>query len=136
MAKRSRQPDKARNKREQSLRAAAAAETARIQRANGWRRPEGRTTRFEAWMCFNCGHLCDAASSILEDATPAEGDVSACINCAEPSILRDGVWMPARAEDIANLTPEVRRELLTHQWAIEEMHKVKGKPEGRRSGRV
>jgi hypothetical protein len=95
-----------------------------------------KETRFKPWLCFACGHKCDAASSILGDHVPSEGDLSACINCTVPSILRNGTWTLARSEDLARLDPEERRDLLKHQWAIEEMHRVMGKPGGGGQGRA
>lgn len=96
------------------------------------RRGDGLTTRFPPWMCHACGHLCSAASSLLYDAVPGEGDVCACINCAAPAILRNGKWVKPSDADWAEIEPETRRELTLHQIAIRDMHATVGRPSDRR----
>ena len=89
-----------------------------------------RTTRMAPWLCYRCGYLFDAASSLFADAVPKESDVSACMNCGAPLILRAGRFVQLTAGDWAALEPEVRRELTETQFAITHMHRTLGRPLG------
>jgi hypothetical protein len=80
------------------------------------------------WLCHHCGHMLDAASSLFHDVAPKEGDVSACINCGSPLILRAGRFAPLTAADWGELEPEVRRELTQTQLMIAHMHATIGRP--------
>ena len=44
-------------------------------------------TIHEPAECWKCGYVVDAATSIDEDATPTEGDVSVCIACGVPGVF-------------------------------------------------
>jgi hypothetical protein len=78
-------------------------------------------------MCFACGHMMDAASSLTApDDAPGEGDLAACINCAAVAELRGGSWV--RFTNWGRLTPEERRDVTLHQTAIRAMHGVVGRP--------
>ena len=93
---------------------------------------DGLTTRYKEWLCFNCGYMCSAASSMLYDAVPGEGDISACINCGAVSILRDGKWVKPTEAEWAEVDREARRDIALHQLAIAEMHQTMGRPSDRK----
>jgi hypothetical protein len=76
-----------------------------------------KTTRTKSWMCGSCGYVMDAASALRSDATPKEGDLSICMNCGEPYTLDAGRWRKATAAELAELSPEERRDLTEHQMA-------------------
>jgi hypothetical protein len=95
------------------------------------------TTREKPWLCGSCGHLCDAASSLVDDSlVPKDGDMSVCIGCAAPHQRRAGVWTPMQMEDLAQLTRGERKELNRTRRAVQTMLAVMGPPPGRPGGFV
>jgi hypothetical protein len=104
-------------------------------RAQRKRAREPDSTRYPPWLCWTCGHLCDAASCLREPwLTPKEHDIAVCIACGAVTRLRNGKWLPIKAADIALLDPEERRDLVEHQVSVQLMLAVLGKPAGRRGG--
>jgi len=74
-------------------------------------------TRFDSWMCGACGYVMDAAGPLDGDATPTEGDLAICMNCGTPFTLDAGKWRKATEAELAELSPEERRDLTEHQMA-------------------
>jgi hypothetical protein len=74
------------------------------------------TTFFKPWMCSRCGYVMDAASALGENAVPAQGDVSICLNCGALYMLDDRrLWRAVTPADLAMLEPAFRREITTIQ---------------------
>ena len=67
--------------------------------------------RFDPWMCGDCGYVMDAAGPLDGDATPTEGDLAICMNCGTPYTLDAGKWRTSTAAELAELSPEERRDL-------------------------
>ena len=85
--------------------------------------PDGKTRRFEPWPCPGCGYVMDAASdSTREEALPKEGDLSVCLNCAMPFVLRDDRWRELTDDELLALSLAEKRELSRVQIAVREFH--------------
>ena len=95
------------------------------------------TTREPPWMCHSCGYLMDAASLVwqngLPNPAPDEGDYSLCMNCGECHVRHGARWLRITATELAEMTPENRRQVTTGQLAIA---RVIDRDLSKRGGRV
>jgi hypothetical protein len=48
------------------------------------------TTTMPTTPCPSCGELLDAATSMLEDAVPSDGDINVCIQCGHIMVFENG----------------------------------------------
>lgn len=76
------------------------------------------TGREQAWMCVQCGYVCDAYDSFTSPGTePSEGDISLCMNCGRVYTRHDDRWQPMTTAEREALHPENRREIEELEWA-------------------
>lgn len=82
------------------------------------------TTRFEHEpKCPVCGHMLDAATRLEEDdAVPAPGDLTVCIQCVSPlTFTEDMRYQFVDADAFIELPDDSRIELARYMRAIHTM---------------
>jgi hypothetical protein len=69
-------------------------------------------TREPPRLCLACGYETNAVAPFDPGhrATPAEGDLSLCMNCGAPYARHGLAWVPMTDAERAALTDEVREE--------------------------
>ena len=76
-----------------------------------------KETRYAPWMCSTCGYMMDAASHMTKNATPKENDLSICMNCGAPYVMRSGKWKATTLAELRNLPPDLKREIMRIEFA-------------------
>jgi hypothetical protein len=76
--------------------------------------------------CWLCKVEFDAASDILGDERPAEGDVSICLDCGAPGIFTKSlVVRQSNPDELTRLLQS--EEVVRHMLAVALVHKGKKK---------
>jgi NMD protein affecting ribosome stability and mRNA decay len=84
------------------------------------------TVRYEPWRCASCNHEMDSASHPLDDeAVPSEGDVSVCLRCGYPHLLKQGQWVGITDNELISLSLEEKRAVSYMQLMVREFNKRK-----------
>lgn len=75
-------------------------------------------TFFKPWLCSRCGYLMDCTDTADgSPQAPEQGDVSLCMNCGAPYTLKGDAWRLMTSAELADLTPQERRELTMAEMA-------------------
>lgn len=86
----------------------------------------------EPMICSECGYTFDTSTSAYgKDKTPAEGDLSICLNCGGAMMLDSGRWRSMTFDEIVDLDPTERAQLFKVQ-AMQRMLKETGMGDLRR----
>lgn len=66
------------------------------------------------WSCSECGYSMDAASAPgHENAVPAAGDVSMCLNCGHLYIRRESSWDEPSVDEYLAMPADVKQTIET-----------------------
>lgn len=91
------------------------------------------------WMCARCGYLMDACSVMFDNddsRAPADGDVSLCLNCAQPFVRADARWRVMTPVEIAALPAPMRRQIAQGTVAVWAVRSHRGTDLSKRGGRT
>jgi ribosomal protein S27AE len=80
-----------------------------------------KTNHDDPWLCHSCGYMMDAHSAVGSDsATAKEDDLSICLNCGAVYVRHGKRWAAISVAELADLDPEIRRELALIQAVRDE----------------
>lgn len=78
------------------------------------------------WMCWKCGYTMDSSTMVhgKGDGTPAENDLSICLNCGNLYVRHDNSWKAATSQEVDSIPIETRtaifRALTVRQLTIKK----------------
>ena len=89
------------------------------------------------WMCTTCGYAMDRASPVGGGrATPTEGDVSLCVNCAAPYVREGTAWRAMTRQEVIDLPSGLRQRFALAMLAARKVRADRGTDLAKRGGRA
>ena len=91
------------------------------------------------WMCARCGYLMDAAIAFDDGdgcVTPADGDLSLCMNCALPYVRAGIEWRVMTTPELLVLPAPLRRKIAQASVAVWLVRSHRGTDLSKRGGRT